>query len=125
MQSVLIIDDDPSGTQLMVTLLELYGHRAHKLENWKNPLGDVERHRPSMVIMDVHLRSRSGLELLRRLRAHSDQELAQTPVLMISADDYRRECRQAGASAFLMKPFGYQDLMDAIVGVEEGGLLQT
>jgi DNA-binding response OmpR family regulator len=77
-----------------------------------------------MVIMDVHLRSRSGLELLRQLRAHSDPELAQTPVLMISADDYHRECRQAGASAFLMKPFGYQDLMDAITGVEEGSLLQ-
>jgi DNA-binding response OmpR family regulator len=124
-QNILIIDDDPSGTQLMITLLGLYGYRASKLENWKDPLGDVERHRPSMVIMDIHLRSRNGLELLRQLRTHSDPDLAQTPVLMISADDYRKECKQAGASAFLMKPFGYQDLMDAIRSVGEESLLHS
>jgi DNA-binding response OmpR family regulator len=122
-QNILIIDDDPSGTRLIMTLLGFDGHHALELEDWRNPLGDVERHRPSLVIMDVHLRSRNGLELLKQLRGHPDMELARTPVLMISAEDYRAECKQTGATGFLMKPFGYQDLMDAIRNVEEGHLL--
>jgi CheY-like chemotaxis protein len=122
-QSVLIIEDDPSGARLLIKLLGLAGHSACKLEDWKNPLGDVERHRPSLVIMDVHLRSRNGLDLLTQLRGHPDPELAKTPVLMISAEDYRQACKQAGASGFLMKPFSYEDLVEAIKDCEEGSLL--
>ena len=120
MQNILIIDDDPSGTQLIMTLLGFDGHQALGLEDWKNPLNDVERHRPSLVIMDVHLRSKNGLDLLKQLRGHPDMQLASTPVLMISAEDYGAECKQTGATAFLMKPFGYQNLMDAIRNIEEG-----
>lgn len=120
MQNILVVDDDPSGVQLLITLLGLCGHEARKLEDWENPLGDIERYQPALVIMDVHLQSKNGLELLREIRTHPSSEVAQTPVLMISAEDYQAECKEAGASAFLLKPFGYGDLVAVISGIEEG-----
>jgi DNA-binding response OmpR family regulator len=107
----------------MITLLGLVGHSARRLENWQNPLGDVERHRPSLVIIDIHLRTTNGLDLLNQLRSHPDPQLARTPVLMISAEDYRVASKQAGANGFLMKPFGYKELVGAIKDCEEGSLL--
>ncbi len=120
MDNILIIDDDPSGTEMLIALLQLDGHCARRLENWQDPVSDVEKFCPALVIMDVRLRTRNGLDLLNRIRAHSDPDLAQTPVLMISADDYHVQCKQASADGFLLKPFGLQDLSDAVKSIEEG-----
>ena len=114
MQQILIIDDDPSGAQLLATQLGFEGHTAFQLEDWEDPLSDVERHRPSLVIMDVHLRHRSGFDLLRQLRAHPEPDLARTPVLMMSAEDYRIQSKQAGADGFLAKPFDIQAFADIV-----------
>src|SRR5512137_1442538 len=62
MYRVLVIDDDPSGTQLLITLLGLEGHQGYGVENWRDPLHDVEALRPDLVIMDVRLRVTDGLE---------------------------------------------------------------
>jgi DNA-binding response OmpR family regulator len=119
-ENILIIDDDPTGTELLITLLQIDGHRARKLENWQDPLSDVEKFCPALVIIDVRLRTRNGLELLGQIRTHPDPDLARTPVLMISAEDYRVECRQASADGFLLKPFSLEDLGDAVKRIEEG-----
>jgi DNA-binding response OmpR family regulator len=118
-RSILIIDDDPAGSQLLMTLLRLEGYQAYQLENWKDPVGDVDRIRPDLVIMDVYLQNRNGFDLLRQLRAHSSLDVARTPVLMISAEDQAARCLRAGANAFLEKPFGVRALMATIHGIEE------
>ena len=119
MQSVLIIDDDPAGTQLLMTLLGFEGYQACRLEDWRDPVSDVEKVRPDLVIMDVYLRTRNGFDLLSQLRAHPDPGVARTPVLMMSAEDYGARCKQAGANAFLAKPFSIRALMATIHEIEE------
>jgi CheY-like chemotaxis protein len=114
MYRVLVIDDDPSGTQLLITLLEFEGHRGYGVETWRDPLHDVEALRPDLVIMDVRLRVTDGLELLRQLRAHPDAGVAATPVLMMSAEDFSVQCQAAGADGFVEKPFRLETLMAAI-----------
>ena len=90
MYKILVIDDDPSGTELLITLLGLEGFQGSRLENWADPLADVERQRPDLVIMDVYLSDRDGVELLRDIRAHSEPRIANTPVLMMSAENLER-----------------------------------
>jgi len=118
-RSILIIDDDPAGSQLLMTLLRLEGYQAYQLENWKDPVSDVDRIRPDLVLMDVYLQNRNGLDLLRQLRTYSYPDVARTPVLMISAEDQAARCQRAGANAFLEKPFGIQDLVATIREIEE------
>jgi DNA-binding response OmpR family regulator len=121
---ILVIDDDPSGTELLITLLGLEGFQGFRLEDWADPLADVERHHPDLVIMDVYLSDWDGVELLGTLRAHPEPRMANTPVLMMSAEDLESRCLSAGANGFVGKPFELQKLMATIREIMEVGLLE-
>jgi DNA-binding response OmpR family regulator len=121
-EQVLIIDDDPHGARLLCTLLSMEGLCPFEIEDWGNPLGDVEKHRPSMVIVDVRLRTRSGFDLLDQIRAHPDPSVASTIVIMMSAEDYRKQSRQAGADGFVAKPFDVPAMLEIIKSQEEDSL---
>ncbi len=123
MNRILVIDDDPTGTQLLLTLLGLEGYEGLKLQNWADPLGEVQAQHPDLVIMDVHLTNADGLELLRRLRAQPDPHKAHVPVLMMSAEDLREQCLSAGADGFVEKPFELRTLLGAIQNIVEGSVL--
>ncbi len=101
-----------------MTLLQFEGYQPHPVENWQDPVSDIERLRPDLVIMDVYLRIGDGFQLLDRLRTHPDSEVSRTPVLMISAEDQRTRCRQAGAQGFLEKPFNVRALVETIRELE-------
>jgi CheY-like chemotaxis protein len=121
--NILVIDDDPTGTQLLLTLLGLEGYHGCKLENWADPLSDIERLCPDLVLMDVRLSTIDGLQLLRQIRAHPEPRVAGTPVLMMSAEDLREQCQSAGADGFVEKPFELDTLVGAIQHIMEGSLL--
>jgi DNA-binding response OmpR family regulator len=119
---ILVIDDDPTGTQLLLTLLKLEGYEGSKLENWLDPLGDVAAQRPDLVIMDVHLKIGYGFDLLGQIRDHPDPAVACLPVLMISAEELEAQSLSAGADGFVEKPFDLEILFGAIQGIMEGNL---
>jgi DNA-binding response OmpR family regulator len=119
---ILVIDDDPTGTQLLLTLLKLEGYQGSKLENWADPLGDVKAQGPDLVIMDVYLTTEDGFDLLSQIRDHPDPGLAGLPVLMMSAEDLGTESLSAGADGFVEKPFDLGILLGAIRKIMEGSL---
>lgn len=125
MTKILIVDDDPSGTELLITLLGFEGYQGIKPENWANPIEDIARERPDLVMMDVRLMSRDGVEVLRRLRAHPDDAVASTPVLMMSAENQSVRCREAGANAFIEKPFDRVKLLAQIENLLEGSVEES
>jgi CheY-like chemotaxis protein len=111
---ILVIDDDPSGTDLLITLLGLEGYQGCRLEDWADPLADVERQHPDLVLMDVYLSDKDGIELLSEIRAHPNPRVAGIPVLMMSAEDLEARCQSAGANGFTEKPFDLENLMGTI-----------
>jgi CheY-like chemotaxis protein len=125
MYQILVIDDDPTGAQLLIDLLRLEGHRGYALENWRNPVAGLEAQRPDMVIMDVRLGSHDGLALLRQIRSHPDASVGSIPVLMISAENASARCRAAGASGFVEKPFDTESLFRTIQEIMEVSLSGT
>ena len=122
MHKILVIDDDPAGTGLLIALLQLSGYQGCALEDWQDPVTDVATERPDLVIMDVRLGAHDGLDLLRQLRAHPDAGVASTPVLMISAEDLSAQCQEAGASGFVEKPFDTESLVRTIQKIVEVSL---
>lgn len=125
MYKILVIDDDPSGTELLITLLRLEGFQGSRLEDWADPLADVARQRPDLVMMDVYLSDLDGVELLTAIRAHSDPRIANIPVLMMSAENLETRCLSAGANGFAEKPFDLGKLVVTIREIVEVGLLEN
>jgi DNA-binding response OmpR family regulator len=118
--TVLIVDDDMMGTELLITLLRIEGFEAFQPENWHDPLHDIKMRRPNLVIIDVRLRSRSGFDLLSQIRAHPDAAVAGTPVIMMSAEDYTIQSKRAGADGFVSKPFDLPAMLDVVRSTKGG-----
>jgi DNA-binding response OmpR family regulator len=117
---ILVIDDDPTGTELLITLLGLDGYQGCGVENWDDPLSDVVVKTPDLIMMDVRLSGKDGLVLLKQLRSHPNLKVANTPVLMMSAGDHKLQSRSAGANGFIEKPFDWEVLRGAIERIMEG-----
>ncbi len=72
-------------------------------------LAEIERLRPDLVLLDVHLPDRTGIDVLRSMRAAGDA----TGVVMVTAAREAETVRAAaagGAAHYLVKPFEYDDL---------------
>jgi DNA-binding response OmpR family regulator len=112
MPKIMLAEDDLSMLALLKTLMRLEGFEVSTPDEQENILDAVSREAPDVLMMDVHLPQGNGLDFLRQLRA--DSRFNGLIVLMASGMDLRYECQDAGANAFLMKPFMPDDLIGAI-----------
>lgn len=109
---VMLVDDDFTTTQLLKILLEMDGYIVRIVPNGKKVVTEAKANRPDVVIMDVHLGDANGIEVLRDIRA--DDELTYLPVIMSSGMDLEDQCKDAGATAFVLKPFPPDQLSTVI-----------
>jgi DNA-binding response OmpR family regulator len=104
MSKILLVEDDATMRILLKTLLELDGHHVDMV---LDPKMDIVQYavdlRPEIMIMDVHLRSKNGIDILKSIRQLSSPW--HPFILMASGMDVRDECLQAGADGFLLKPY--------------------
>ncbi len=119
MSTVLIIDDDVTMTSLLTTLLQLDGYNVLQASTKDGILKVLKEHRPDVVLMDVFIGEADGLQILGELRASGDH-LLDMPVVMTSGMNLSLECQEAGASAFLMKPYDPERLLSVIKNQLDG-----
>ena len=105
---VLVVDDDPQANHLLKLLLELDGFEVVLCPRAEKTLATAESEKPDVLLMDVHMGGANGLDVLRELR--QDPALAALPVVMYSGMNLEYECQQAGADAFLIKPYAQEEL---------------
>lgn len=82
-------------------------------------LAEITRHQPDLVIVDLSLKGRSGMELIREIRAN----LKDTPVLVLSMYDealYAERALTAGARGYIMKQEASESIVGAVRRVLEG-----
>lgn len=110
---ILICDDERPLRELVKAALGgayRYEEAADTLEAERI----LEQDRPALVVLDVMLPGKSGLELLEELRGRP--ETADIPVVIISAwhGEYEVTALGSGANAFLGKPFDPAELADTV-----------
>ena len=105
---VLVVDDDPQANHLLKLLLELDGFDVVLCPRAEKMLATAEAEKPGVVLMDVHIAGKNGMDILRELR--QNPALAKLPVVMYSGMNLEYECLQAGANAFLLKPYQQEEL---------------
>ena len=110
---ILIVDDDESVRRTTRLLIESYGFRAEVFESAEEFLKSGELNGASCLIVDVQMPGMDGLQLQTRLAAIGRS----IPIIFITAYDSkesRRRAMQAGAVAFLGKPFSDEQLLQTI-----------
>jgi len=113
MTKVLIIEDDLTMVSLLKTLLQFENFQAVEAHPDENVLEAIRRHRPDVVLMDVHLRGQmNGVEVTRQIRQSDD--LRDTRVILVSGMPMQDEGLRAGADDFVLKPYMPDDLIRRI-----------
>jgi len=110
---ICLLDDDPSVLKGLGRLFSSAGLDAETFSDPEKFLGYAQTHRPTVALVDVCMPQMSGLEVQSRLRAISPS----TRVIIFTGKDdplVRSTALNAGASAFLTKPFDDEELLTAI-----------
>lgn len=106
MPVILVVDDQPSNREVLITLLGYYGHRVVEAGDGVEGLAVAEREQPDLVISDVLMPTMDGYEFVRRLREHP--KLAAKPVVFYTAFYLEKEAlalaEKCGVSYVIAKP---------------------
>lgn len=109
---VLLIEDEANIAEAIRFILTRDGWTVSTLQDGAGAVQAVHEHKPDLVILDLMLPGRSGLEILESLRA--DPATETLPVLMLTAKGGGRDreaAERAGASRFMTKPFSNADIL--------------
>ena len=110
---VAIVDDDPSICEATISLLKANGFKTRSFCSAAEFLNSRQLDETDCLIVDLRLSGMSGLELQR----HLARENHRIPIIFITAHgtlESREEAMQAGAIAFLSKPFSEEALLNSI-----------
>ncbi len=118
MYNILVVDDDQTFSGLIRTVLEFEGYNVLVETNPDLVLDKASELEPALLLMDVYSEQGDTLSLLREIRAeHSLEDMA---IVMTSGMDRSVECAEAGADAFILKPFRPNELIELIAGTLSG-----
>jgi len=112
---VLLVDDDEKLRKLVMEYLEGYGFEVRALPDGLSVLSTIRNESPDIVILDIMLPGKDGLEVLKEIRSEFS-----VPVIMLTAkgDDADRIVGlELGADDYLPKPFNPRELLARIKAV--------
>lgn len=109
---ILIVEDDAHIRRLLKATMQRAGHEAIEAENARQAMSLLDIERPDVVLLDLGLPDRDGLELIEPLRLRSNATL-----IVVSARENSAEKVTAldlGADDYVTKPFDTEELLARI-----------
>jgi two-component system KDP operon response regulator KdpE len=105
----ILIEDEPQIRRFVRLALEAEGWQVHEADTAKRGLLDAGTRKPDLLVVDLGLPDRDGLELIRDVRSWSNVPIV---VLSARADELDKiAALDAGADDYLTKPFGVGELL--------------
>lgn len=123
-KKVLIVDDSPTETYKMETILKKNGYAVCKAENGEEGIEVAKKELPDIVLMDVVMPGLNGFQATRLLT--KGKETAHIPVIIVTTKDQPTDKlwgKRQGAKGYLVKPVDDKQLMDAVQQVLNGAQL--
>jgi CheY-like chemotaxis protein len=112
---VLIVEDDEDMRLILMQLLEYHGWEAFAACDGREGLEALERHRPSLVLLDLAMPRMNGAEFRTAQQQLPDRRLANVPVVVVSAvHDAPAYKSSLNAADVLVKPFEADRLLQAV-----------
>ncbi|MEX2644854.1 MAG: response regulator [Gaiellaceae bacterium] len=118
---ILICDNEDALRELVRATLAPDGHQIIEARDGDESLEAARRELPDLIVLDMMMPGRTGLEVLRELRA--DPRLGATPVVMLTARTQladEQAAVDAGADRFVGKPFSPLELAAVVDALLEG-----
>ena len=116
----LIVEVHPDQADLVARLLRLRSYSPMVAADGITGLEYARRYHPNVILLDLMLPDINGFEVCRRLR--SDRSTMLIPIVMLTAladSDNRIQGFRVGANAYVTKPYGIQDLFQAVALARE------
>ncbi len=107
--AIVVVEDEPQIRRFVRTALEAEGCRVFEADTGERGLIEAGTRKPDLLILDLGLPDRDGVDVVRDLRAWSAM-----PVLILSArtdETDKVAALDAGADDYLTKPFGVAELL--------------
>jgi FixJ family two-component response regulator len=113
------VDDDEAVLRAIQRLLGAWGFCTLSFNTGAAFLDALRMENPDCVLLDLHMPGMNAWEIMAALQSAA----APVPVIVMSGDTdpaLRKTAMEKGAAAFLFKPFGKPELMEAIASVTRG-----
>lgn len=114
-RKILIVEDDIDILSLLKLRLQQHGFEVAHAMDGITAVSVARAHQPDVVLLDLGLPAGGGLTVMQRFARLPD--LAAIPVIVVSAMERVRlepEVIEAGAVAFVQKPFNFGDLLEVV-----------
>lgn len=115
MHRIIVVEDDINIRELIVYALNNSGFKALGLPGAKELYLEMERQRPTLLILDLMLEGESGYDILEHVR--KDPEVSDTPVIILTAKSSEFDKVKGldmGADDYIIKPFGVMELISRV-----------
>lgn len=115
---VMVVDDDEFARTLVGRALDPQTWETTFAVDGATAFAHLSRHRPDIILMDIHLPGLDGVALTQRLKA--SPHLASIPIVMMTGDANKTallSSMEAGAAAFVVKPFTRESLTSKLMSV--------
>ena len=115
MTTVLIADDEPSLRLLVNATIASDEYEVVEAMDGDEAWTLIRQHHPRVVLLDVQMPGRTGLELTRAIR--QDPELSRTRVILLTSKAQQADVQaglDAGADRYLTKPFSPLELLRVV-----------
>ena len=112
---VLIVEDEPNIVLSLEILLHRAGYETVSTGDGEAALEVIRRTRPDVVLLDIMLPKQNGYEVCRSVK--SEPALSSIPIIMLTAKGQEVEILKGlelGASAYIAKPFGNAEVLEAV-----------
>ena len=115
MAKILIAEDERDIRDLIAFTLRFAGHEVVAVENGAEAVEAAPIEMPDLILMDVRMPRMTGYEACQKIKA--DARVKHIPVVFLSAKGQDSEIQaglDAGASEYLLKPFGPMELTEKV-----------
>ncbi len=120
--SVLVVDDNQDVRALVVLFLSADGFHVFSASNGEDALAILKSNPINLVLLDVMMPGKSGIEILSEIRTHSNKSFRDIPVMMITAKSSTEDidvALAAGANSYVIKPFRATTIREKVRSILE------
>ena len=113
--TILLVEDDPASRKLVRAVLQYEGYRIIEAEDIREAERYLRDAVPSLVLLDIRLKNRNGLELARSMR--SNVHYQRVPIVALTAQALKQDEERilaAGVDVYLPKPVDTRRLREVV-----------